>query len=81
MLLIMLPDNRLHLYMKKGKVGADPRVEERVEEWKNVDDAIKEFVKLFEELTGNEFGHGKERRKSKRNCRNFSQLTWMMGMM
>ncbi|KAJ0670693.1 putative NAD(+) ADP-ribosyltransferase [Helianthus annuus] len=53
--LIVVPENRLHLYMKKGKVGADPRAEERVEEWENVDDAIKEFVKLFEELTGNEF--------------------------
>ncbi|XP_071700708.1 protein ADP-ribosyltransferase PARP3 [Rutidosis leptorrhynchoides] len=53
--LIMVPENRLHLYYKRGKVGADPRADVRVEEWENVDDAIKEFARLFEELTGNEF--------------------------
>ncbi|KAG6779731.1 hypothetical protein POTOM_016126 [Populus tomentosa] len=42
----------LHLYYKKGKVGHDPNAEERLEEWEN---AIKEFGRLFEELTGNEF--------------------------
>ncbi|KAL8245421.1 hypothetical protein R6Q59_011679 [Mikania micrantha] len=55
MQLIMVPENRLHLYMKKGKVGDDARADERVEEWQNVNDAIKEFAKLFEELTGNDF--------------------------
>uniref|UniRef100_A0A6V7Q1C4 Poly [ADP-ribose] polymerase n=1 Tax=Ananas comosus var. bracteatus TaxID=296719 RepID=A0A6V7Q1C4_ANACO len=56
MQLIMVPENHLHLYYKKGRVGNDPRAEERVEDFEDrVGDAIKEFVRLFEELTGNEF--------------------------
>lgn len=55
MQLIVVPENRLHLYFKKGRVGDDPNAEERLEEWDNVDGALKEFVRLFEEITGNEF--------------------------
>lgn len=56
MQLIILPDNHLHLYYKKSKVGEDPNAEERVEDFESrVDDAIAEFVRLFEELTGNDF--------------------------
>lgn len=33
----------------------DANAEERLEEWTNVADAIKEFVRLFEDITGNEF--------------------------
>jgi poly [ADP-ribose] polymerase len=43
------------LYFKKGRVGDDPNAEERLEECENVDNAIKEFARLFEEITGNEF--------------------------
>lgn len=45
----------MHLYYKKGRVGDDARADERVEEWNSVDDAIREFTRLFEEVTGNEF--------------------------
>nr|DAD28810.1 TPA_asm: hypothetical protein HUJ06_030278 [Nelumbo nucifera] len=55
MQLIMVPENRLHFYYKKGKVGDDPKAEERLKKWDNVDNAVKEFARLFEELTGNEF--------------------------
>ncbi|KAJ1440675.1 WGR domain [Sesbania bispinosa] len=55
MQLIVVPENRLHLYFKKGRVGDDPNAEERLEEFKDVDNALKEFVRLFEEITGNEF--------------------------
>lgn len=55
MQLITLPDSNLHLYYKKGKVGDDPNAEERLEEWTGVDNAIKDFVRLFEEVTCNEF--------------------------
>lgn len=54
--LIMLPDNHLHLHYKKSRVGEDPKAEDRVEDFESrVDDAIGEFVRLFEELTENEF--------------------------
>lgn len=53
--LITVPDSNLHLYYKKGKVGDDPNAEERLEEWTGVDNAIKDFVRLFEEVTCNEF--------------------------
>jgi poly [ADP-ribose] polymerase 2/3/4 len=55
MQLIVVPENRLHLYFKKGRVGDDPNAEERLEECENVDSTVKEFVRLFEEITGNEF--------------------------
>lgn len=55
MQLITVPESNLNLYCKKGKVGDDANAEERLEEWTNVDDAIKEFVRLFEDTTGNEF--------------------------
>lgn len=51
----MVPEDSLNLYYKKGRVGDDPNAEERLEEWKDVDDAVKEFVRIFEEVTGNEF--------------------------
>lgn len=55
MQLISVPEKNLHLYYKKGRVGDDPIADERVEEWNSAEDAVKEFVRLFEELTGNEF--------------------------
>ena len=56
MQLIMVPENRLHLFYKNGPIGHDQMTEERVEDFgTRVNDAIKEFVRLFEEVTGNEF--------------------------
>ncbi|CAN1120708.1 Protein ADP-ribosyltransferase PARP3 [Linum perenne] len=55
MQLITVEDGNLHMYYKKGKVGDDPNAEERLEEWDSVDSAIKEFINLFEDITGNEF--------------------------
>ncbi|PNY09362.1 poly(ADP-ribose) polymerase domain protein, partial [Trifolium pratense] len=63
MQLIIVPENRLHLYFKKGRVGDDPNAEERLEECENVDNAIKEFVRLFEEITGNEFESWEKEKK------------------
>lgn len=55
MQLITVPESGLHLYYKKGRVGDDPNAEERLEDWENDDNAVEEFVRLFEEITGNEF--------------------------
>ncbi|XP_030522670.2 protein ADP-ribosyltransferase PARP3 [Rhodamnia argentea] len=55
MQLITVPDDDLHLYYKRGRVGDDPNAEERLEAWENVDNAVKDFVRLFEEITGNKF--------------------------
>ncbi|KAK7257623.1 hypothetical protein RIF29_31720 [Crotalaria pallida] len=55
MQLIVVPENRLHLYFKKGRVGDDPNAEERLDECENEENALKEFAELFEEVTGNEF--------------------------
>lgn len=55
MQLIIVSKRPLNLYFKKGKVGDDPNAEERLEEWEDEDNAVKEFVRLFEEVTGNEF--------------------------
>ncbi|KAK9170425.1 hypothetical protein Syun_002565 [Stephania yunnanensis] len=69
--LIMVPENRLHLYYKKGRVGDDPGAEERVEEWENVDNGVKEFVRLFEELTGNEFEPWEREKKFQKKLSKF----------
>ncbi|RZC59277.1 hypothetical protein C5167_006577 [Papaver somniferum] len=63
MQLIVLPENRLHLYFKKGQVRDDDKDEERVEEKENVDDAIREFARLFKEVTGNEWESEKKIQK------------------
>nr|CAB3446769.1 unnamed protein product [Digitaria exilis] len=56
MQLVMVPENHLHLFYKKSPIGHDQMSEERVEDFgSRVNDAIKEFVRLFEEITGNEF--------------------------
>ncbi|XP_044947388.1 protein ADP-ribosyltransferase PARP3-like [Hordeum vulgare subsp. vulgare] len=56
MQLIMLPEEHLHLFYKKGPIGHDHMAEERVEDFGNrVNDAIKEFARLFKEVTGNDF--------------------------
>ncbi|KAK9122771.1 hypothetical protein Sjap_012373 [Stephania japonica] len=69
--LIMVPENRLHLYYKKGRVGDDPGAEERVEEWENVNNGVKEFVRLFEELTGNEFEPWEREKKFQKKLSKF----------
>ncbi|KAJ3675096.1 hypothetical protein LUZ60_004138 [Juncus effusus] len=64
MQLIMLPNNHLHLYYKKSRVGTDPKAEERVEDFEDrTETAISEFVRLFEEITGNEFEPWKREKK------------------
>lgn len=55
MQLVKVPDSNLHLYYKKGRVGDDPNAQEQLEEWKDVNGAVKAFVRLFEEVTGNDF--------------------------
>lgn len=55
MQLITVPENRLYMYYKKGRIGDVGRADERLDEWENVNNATKEFAKHFEGLTGNEF--------------------------
>ncbi|XP_051113230.1 protein ADP-ribosyltransferase PARP3 isoform X2 [Andrographis paniculata] len=55
MQLIMVPDDRLYLYYKKGKIGDEAGIHESLDEYKIVDEAIRKFVELFEAETGNEF--------------------------
>lgn len=68
----MVPENSLqHLYYKKGRVGDDPNAEERLEEWENVDEAVKEFVRIFEEVTGNEFEAWEKEKKIQKKSLKF----------
>lgn len=71
MQLITVPEKNLHLYYKKGNVGYDARAEEQLVEWENVDDAIKDFRRLFEELTGNEFEPWEREKKFQKKLRKF----------
>lgn len=78
--LIMVPENSLHLFYKKGRVGDDPRAEERVEEMPSVDDAVKEFVRLFDELTGNEFEPWEREKKFEKKFLKFYpiDMVWLI---
>ncbi|KAK6119869.1 hypothetical protein DH2020_046394 [Rehmannia glutinosa] len=53
--LITVPENRLYMYYKKGQIGDESGADETLDEWEDVNAAIKDFAKRFEELTGNEF--------------------------
>ncbi|KAG0566014.1 hypothetical protein KC19_7G031700 [Ceratodon purpureus] len=55
MQLIQLPSDVLYLYYKKGRVGDRFHNSERLDEMDSHRTAVKEFVKLFEILTGNAF--------------------------
>lgn len=48
-------ESNLNMYFKRGKVGDDFNVEEWFEEWEDEGEVIKEFVRFFEEIIGNEF--------------------------
>ncbi|KAG9140059.1 hypothetical protein Leryth_010567 [Lithospermum erythrorhizon] len=69
--LIMVPENRLHMYYKRGRIGDDAKAEDRLEEWDNIDNAIKEFARLFEELTGNEFEPWEREKKIQKKAHKF----------
>lgn len=71
MQLITVPESNLHLYVKRGRVGDDPGAEERVEEWINEDNAVSEFVRLFEEMTGNEFEPWEREKKCEKKLMKF----------
>ncbi|MCE3049243.1 Poly [Datura stramonium] len=71
MQLIMSPENRLHMYYRKGRIGDSLRADDKLEEWENVDDAIKEFARLFEELTGNEFESWEREKKIQKKHHKF----------
>ncbi|KAK9280654.1 hypothetical protein L1049_014351 [Liquidambar formosana] len=74
MQLIVVPETCLHLYYKKGRIGGSTRAEERLEEWDIVDDAVKEFVRLFEEITGNEFEPWEREKKFKKKRSKFHPI-------
>ncbi|CAN4107254.1 unnamed protein product [Withania somnifera] len=72
MQLIVARENRLYLYYRKGKIGDSPRADDKLEEWEIVEDAIREFAKLFEELTGNQFElWEREKKIQKKNMKFF----------
>ncbi|KAH9316844.1 hypothetical protein KI387_018613, partial [Taxus chinensis] len=54
-IIVMPKDDNHYLYFKRGRVGDQMSIEEQLDERTNVEETIKEFSKLFEELTGNEF--------------------------
>ncbi|KAL9171429.1 hypothetical protein ABFS82_04G208100 [Erythranthe guttata] len=69
--LITVPESKLYMYYKRGKIGDSTAAEERLDEWDNVDNAIKEFVKQFEGLTGNEFEPWEREKKIEKKMQMF----------
>lgn len=64
----------MHLFYKKGKVGDDPNAEERLEEWDSEGNAVKEFERLFEEITGNEFEPWEREKKFEKKRSSFHPI-------
>ncbi|KAG8371172.1 hypothetical protein BUALT_Bualt13G0059400 [Buddleja alternifolia] len=71
MQIITVPQNRVYMYYKRGKIGDKARAKERLDEWENVDDATKEFSKSFEGLTGNEFEPWEREKKVQKRPQKF----------
>lgn len=66
MQLIMLPNNRLHMYHVRGKVGDEPKAEEKVEErTTSIDETIKDLVTFSKSSQGMPLCHGRGRRNSR----------------
>lgn len=62
------------MYRRRGKIGDDARADDHLEEWENIDNAIKEFVRLFEEMTGNEFEPWEREKKFEKKPNKFYPL-------
>lgn len=78
MQLITLPEKPLNMYYKRGRIGDDARTEERLEEWDNINNALKEFTKQFEELTGNEFEPWEREKKIQKKPRKFFPIDMVL---
>ncbi|KAK3041508.1 hypothetical protein RJ639_000127, partial [Escallonia herrerae] len=74
MQLIEVPESSLNMYYKKGRPGADPRAEKKLEEWEDMDNAVKEFARLFVELTGNEFEPWEKKKKFQKKPKRFCPI-------
>ncbi|KAK4492261.1 hypothetical protein RD792_003064 [Penstemon davidsonii] len=66
--------SKLYMYYKRGNIGDDAGAEERLNEWEDMNDAIKEFAKLFQELTENEFEPWEREKKIQKKSRRFFPL-------
>ena len=78
MQLIEVLDKNFQMYYKKGNVGNDPMAEEQLVEWENVDDAITDLKRLFEELTGNEFEPWEREKILKKSFRSSSPVDMVL---
>ncbi|RAL38229.1 hypothetical protein DM860_018069 [Cuscuta australis] len=74
MQLIVDPEKRLHMYYRRGRVGDIARVDDKLEERENEDEAVKEFAKIFEDLTGNEFESWEREKKIQKKSHKFFPL-------
>lgn len=72
--LITVPEKPLNMYRKQGRIGDISQIDEKLEEWDNVDDAIKEFARLFGELTGNEFEPWEREKQIKKKLHKFMPI-------
>ncbi|CDP06935.1 unnamed protein product [Coffea canephora] len=80
MQLIIVPENRLHMYQKRGRIGDIERADDQLNERENIDNAITEFVKIFEEVTGNEFEPWEREKKFEKKPGKFYPLDMADGV-
>jgi hypothetical protein len=70
----------LYLYYKKGRVGDRLHNSERLDEMDSHRSAVKEFAKLFENLTGNAFEPWEREKKFHKKPMKFFpiDMVWMV---
>ncbi|XP_027083757.1 protein ADP-ribosyltransferase PARP3 isoform X2 [Coffea arabica] len=64
----------------KGRIGDIERADDQLDERENIDNAIMEFVKIFEEVTGNEFEPWERERKFEKKPGKFYPLDMADGV-
>lgn len=68
------------MYYKKGRIGdTGDGVDEKLEERDDVDKAIKEFSKQFEEVTGNKFEPWEREKKIEKQLKKLFPIDMVRG--
>lgn len=67
------------MYYKKGRIGDIGGVDEKLEERDNVDKAIEEFAKQFEEVTGNKFEPWEREKKIQKKLKKLFPIDMVCG--
>lgn len=78
--LVEMPTGEIYLYYKTGRTGRRLPKVERCDEMRNAKHATREFVKIFEDLTGNPFDPWEREKKFEKKVMKFSPADMYIGV-